>query len=150
MKRKILIILVLAACLIIAASGCGTRISERHTDIIGVTTIPEKNTVIMNAKTDEEFVSGTGKITVGEGERIHVESSLETGSVDLALHAGDGSLDVFTGADLENLPVEGDVFGISGLEGDGSFDLDAAEGEYSIYFALHDAAGNVTVSTKAD
>ena len=149
MKRKTLMILAVTALLVLSLSGCGRLLSRDHTDIIGVTTLTEKNTVVMNSPTGDEFVSGSGKITIGEGERLHVEYALDKGSFDLAFHKGSDGLDVFKSADLEALPMEGDVFGKSGVEGSGSLELEAPAGEYTVYFAIHDTVGSATVSATA-
>ena len=109
MNGKRLLLLVLTALLVISAAGCG-----HGTDIVGVTTLPKKNIVIMNSRTGTEFVTGSGTVTVKQGGHIHLEYALSTGSVDLAFHAGDGSLDVFEHADLENLTLEGEVFNVLG------------------------------------
>lgn len=140
MKRTTVFLLALA--LLLTAAACHGKM----TDVIGVTTLTEKNIVVMNAETGDEFVSGSGKLTVSEGEHIHVEYALDAGSFDLAFHAGDGSLDIFQSADLENLTADGDVFGASGLTGSGSLDLEAPAGEYSVFFSMHEAVGAATVS----
>ncbi|MBQ9347767.1 MAG: hypothetical protein IJT94_10620 [Oscillibacter sp.] len=59
---------------------------------------------------------------------------------------GGAGLDVFQNADLENLSPDGEVFGASGVTGTGSLDFDAAPGETTVYFSLHDAVGTATVS----
>ena len=148
MKRKTLIIYTVALLLVLAMSGCGRLLSRDHNDIIGVTTFSEKNTVVMNSPTGDEFVSGSGKIILGEGEKLHVEYTLDKGSFDLAFHMGSDGLGVFDSADLDTLPVQGDVFGKSGVEGSGSFELDAPAGEYTVFFSIHDAAGSASVSAE--
>ena len=149
MKKKSIFLIAAAVVLIAAIAYAVTRLSNRWTDIVGVTTLEKKNTVIMNAKTGEEFVSGSGKLTVGEGERIHIEYALTAGSFDLAFHQGSAGLDVFQSAELENLPNVGDVFGKSGVSGNGSLDFEAAPGEYTVYFNQHGAIGTATVTAKA-
>ena len=143
MNGKRLLLLVLTALLVISAAGCG-----HGTDIVGVTTLPKKNIVIMNSRTGTEFVTGSGTVTVKQGEHIHLEYALSAGSFDLAFHAGDARLDVFERADLENLTTEGEVFGKSGIAGTGSLDFEAQPGEYTVYFALHEAVGTARVSAK--
>jgi len=148
MKNKrivlILIILVVIAAIIYAA----VHLRNHGTDIIGVTTLEKRNTIIMNSKTGQEFVSGSGKLTVTEGELIHVEYVLDAGSFDLAFHKGSEGLDVFENSNLENLPDTGDVFGKSGISGKGSLDIEVVPGEYTVYFNQHDAVGTATVNTK--
>ena len=148
MKNK-RIVLILVILVIIAAVIYGAvRLRNRGTDIIGVTTLENRNTIIMNSKTGQEFVSGSGTLTVSENERIHVEYALDTGSFDLAFHKGSDGLDVFENSDLDNLSDTGDVFGKSNISGKGSLDLEAASGEYTVYFNQHGAAGTATVTTE--
>ena len=134
----------------VAAVGyAGLRISRRGTDLIGVTTLD--NTVIMNSKTGKEFVSGSGKLTLGEGERIHLKYSLDAGSFDFAVNSGSNGLDIFDSTDLGSLSDEGEVFGRSGITGKGSLDFKAGPGEYTLFFNMHDAVGTATASPeKAD
>lgn len=141
MKKKGIILLGAALVAVAAIAYVGMRLARRGTDLIGVTTLAKKNTVILNAKTGEEFVSGSGKLTVAEGEGIHLEYALDSGSVDFAVNRGSNGLAVFESADLANLPAAGEVFGKSGISGSGSLDLAAAPGEYTLYFRTHDAVG---------
>ena len=148
MKKKTLLTILLIVLILAAGAGyVAYRLAIRGTDIIGVTTLVERNVIIMNSKTGDEFTSGSGTITVGEGEHLHLEYNLDAGTLDIACNAGSGSLDIFQDADLGNLPSEGEVFGRSALEGKGSLDLKAAEGSYTVYFNPHSAIGRVTVST---
>ena len=71
--------IVVAVLLVAAGIYTGIRLAKHGTDIIGVTTLPDRNTVIMNAKTGDEFVAGTGYLTVAEGEHIHLEYDLSAG-----------------------------------------------------------------------
>ena len=146
MKKKTIIILAAALLFAAAAVYVGVRLHNRGTDIIGVTTLPDRNTVIVNAKTGKEFVSGSGKLTVGAGEHIHLEYALTAGSFDLAFHEGSDGLDVFRNADLENLPSTGEVFGKSDLSGSGSLDFEAADGEYTVYYNNHGAIGTAKIT----
>ena len=151
MKKKTIIIIAACVLLVLAILGgtaLGRRLAKRHTDIIGVTTLIERNLVIMNSASGTEFVSGSGTITVGEGERLHVEYALKEGSYDLAFHLGDDGLDVFHNTDLTALPAEGEVFGRSGVEGSGSFDLEVPAGVYTVFFDMHKAVGSTTISAK--
>ena len=148
MKKKTIILLGAALLFAAAAVYVGVRLHNHGTDIIGVTTLPDRNTVIVNAKTGEEFVAGSGKLTVGAGEHIHLEYALTAGSFDLAFHEGGSGLDVFQNADLEALPAAGEVFGKSGVSGSGSLDFDAEAGNYTAYFVNHGMVGKVTVTAK--
>lgn len=134
MNKKALIIAI--GVLLAALAGyTGYRFAIRGTDIIGVTTLTRKNMVIMNAKTGSEFVSGTGKLTVAEGEGLHLEYNLASGSVDVAFHS-------------DEKPAEGS-FSEAGIEGKGSLDFDAAvSGTYTVRITNHSAVGKVTVSAK--
>ena len=147
MKKKTMIMIAAAALVITAAIAyVAVRMNNRWTDITGVTTLYEKNTVIMNAKEAGSFVSGSGQITVGENGQIHIDYAITAGSCDIAFHAGSVSLDVFQDSDLEQLSGTGDVFGSSGVSGNGSLDLAAESGEYTVYFSMHDALGTATVT----
>jgi len=149
MKNKRIIVLILAILVVIAAViYVGVRLHNRGTDIIGVTTLENRNTIIMNSKSGQEFVAGSGKLTVGTNERIHVVYELDNGSFDLAFHKGSDGLDVFENSDLKNLSNTGDVFGKSGISGKGSLDLEVASGKYTVYFNQHGAVGSATVTTK--
>ena len=138
--------MLLALSLLIASALALTGCESRKKDITGVTTLTKENTVIMNSPTGDEFVNGSGKITVSEGETLHLTYDLTEGSMDLALNAGDGTLDVFETVDLENLGADGQVFGVSGITEKGELVIDAAPGEYTVFFNLHSAAGTATVS----
>ena len=148
MKKKNIVLIAAALVLIAAAAYVGMRFINRGTDIIGVTTLVEKNTVIMNVKPGKDFAGGSGSLTVGDGRRIHVEYALDAGSFDLAFHKGSSALDVLRSANLDNLPDAGDLFGKSGVSGKGNFDLEAAPGEYTLYFKPHDTIGTASVTTK--
>ena len=141
MKKKTVALIVLAL-IVVAGAYIAVRMKNRGTDIIGVTTLYDRNTVIMNAKTGQEFVSGRGTLTVGEGERVHMEYDLSAGALDIAF---------FEGGD--NAPLEedmsGGLFGQEGVSGKGALDFDAAPGSYSVQIAVHDAVGRAVVTTKA-
>ena len=149
MKKKIIILIIAALVLIAAGSYVAVRIINRGTDIIGVTTLEKKNTVIMNANADSDYGAGSGKLTVGEGERIHVEYALKAGGFDLAFCQGSNGLEVIRSSDLQNLSDTGEVFGRSGVSGSGSLDFEAAPGEYTVYFNRNGAAGTAKVTAKA-
>ena len=145
MKRKTVRVTALLVCVILLVSLTGCGLFSRHRDITGVTTLTDENTVIMNSPSGTEFVSGSGVITVKEGQAIRLTYEILEGSFDLALNAGDGSLGVFESADLGNLTSEGDVFGVSGVTGTGELEIEAAAGEYTVFFKLHGAVGSATV-----
>ncbi len=149
MSKKKIVLTVTVLVLIAVSIYTGMRIKNRWTDINGVTTVPDRNTVYMNSKTGKEFESGCGYLTVGEGQHIHVEYAIDTGSFDLAFHKGNGNQTVFFNAPLDNLPDAGDVFGKSGISGKGSLDFEASRGEYMVFFRQHGAIGSATVTAKA-
>ena len=149
MSKKKVILTVVAFVLIAIAAYVGVRLKNRWTDINGVTTVYERNTVYMNAKTGKEFYAGSGKLSVGEGENIHVEYALEGGSFDLAFCSGSNALDKISNSDLDNLSASGDVYGKSGISGKGSIYFEASPGEYTVYFKQHGAVGTVTVTAQA-
>lgn len=148
MKKKH-ILLILAVLVLIAAGYVGMRLRNRWTDITGVTTVRDRNTVYMNSKTGKDFEAGSGSLTVGEGQRIHVEYALDAGNFDLAFNKGNNDHSVFFNAPLDNLPATGDVFGKSGVSGKGSLDFEAAPGEYTVFIRQHGAIGSATVTAKA-
>ena len=140
--KKTVIILVMLIAVLLTASACGSR----HTDIIGVTTLTGDNKVVMNSASGDEFVSGSGNITLGEGEVLHLEYELTEGSFDLACHEGNVGLDVFETVDLSSLPLTGEVFGASEISGSGTLDLEAAPGDYTVFFTVHGAVGQAVLT----
>ena len=148
MKKKRIILLVVALVLIVAIAYIWLRLNNRRTDINGVTTVYERNTVYMNSKPGKDFYAGVGYLTVGEDKRIHTEYDLESGSFDLAFRIyvkGRVGLDVRSSA-FDNLPNSGDVFGKSGVSGKGSLSFEVAPGEYEVYFKSHNTIGSATVT----
>ena len=149
MKKKGIIILAgIIVVIILTAILCSC---SRDRSIVGVTTYPEKNTVVLNCKTGNEFADGSGKITVGENEYIHLEYDLKSGSFDLALCEGNSDLGVFRDADMSDLPSPdtaeaGSVCGTSGIKGKGSLDYKVPEGKYTVFFTIHDTVGRADVS----
>ena len=147
MKKKRIVLLVAALVLIVATAYVWLRLNSRWTDINGVTTVNERNTVYMNAKPGNDFYAGVGYLTVGEGKRIHAEYDIESGSFDLAFRIyvkGRSGLDVRSSM-FDDLPDSGEVFGKSGVSGKGSLSFEVAPGEYEVYFKSHDTIGSATV-----
>ncbi len=146
-KKSMIVIVAVALALVAAIAYVAFRLNNRLTDIIGVTTLPDKNTVIMNSKEAGSFVSGSGKIIVGENGQIRVDYAITGGSCDIAFHAGSVSLDVFEDAEvMGGLSDSGDVFGVSGVSGTGNLNLAAESGEYTVYILTHDTIGTATVT----
>ena len=162
MKKKTVALIVLAL-VVVAGIYVAVRLKNRGTDIIGVTTLPDRNTVIMNAKAGSEFVSGTGNVSVGEGERIHMEYNLSAGEIDVAFRANEGDFASYEDITPDNenleealnsLPTPEDMagegsFGQDGVSGKGSLDFDAAPGLYAVQITLHDAVGKAVITAKA-
>ena len=158
MKKKTVALIVVLALIVAGAAYVAVRLKNRGTDIIGVTTLPDRNEVIMNSKTGKEFVSGTGSVSVGEGERIRMEYDLSAGEIDVSFLKSDSNPYEDITADsenledaLNNLPVAedfagGDAFGQEGVSGKGVLDFDAAPGFYTVYIAIHDAVGKAVVT----
>ena len=144
LMKKAILCLLLALTILSVLAACGSDMTRN----IGVTTIEDKRLVVMNAESGNEFVSGSGHITVAEGEHLHVTYDLSAGSFDLAFHAGKTSLDVFTDVDFTALTTTGEVFGQSGVSGSGSFDLEAAPGDYTVYYNMHGAIGTSRVTAE--
>ena len=155
-KKTILILSVVVVILIAAGAYVGFRMANRGKDIIGVTTLTNKNTVIMNSATGNEFVSGSGTITVKEGEHIHLTYKLKSGSFDIGFNPGtDGVLEAVTNLDMTELedPTQNpSEYAIEqkGIEGNGEADFEAQSGEYTVYFTMNGAVGTATVSTAKD
>ena len=154
MKKKTVLLLSAVLVILIAAGiYIGIRMSGRGKDIIGVTTLTKENKVIMNSATGNEFVSGSGTITVKEGEHIHLTYKLKSGSFDIGFAPGtDGVLEAVTNLDmteLENPTQDPSEYAIEqkGIEGNGEADFEAQGGEYTVYFTMNGAVGTATVST---
>lgn len=151
MKKKSIILIIATLLLIAAVAYIWLRLTNRWTDINGVTTVYERNTVYMNAKPDEDFYSGgIGELTVSGDRHIHVEYSFDTGSFDVAFQIyvkGSKNLDMLSSV-FDNLPNSGDVFGKSSVSGKGILDLEAAPGTYVVYFKSHGAVGSAIVTAE--
>ncbi len=155
MKKKLILILV--AVLVVTAGGyVGFRLARRGTDITGVTTLTDRNQVIINAKSGVDFAAGTGYLTVAEGERIHMDYDFSAGSIDVAFEAGKSIPDVLNDPehlDSESLPApeeftgEG-AFGQKAVSGKGSLDFDAEPGEYAVNIVNNDAIGSAKLTAK--
>ena len=157
MKKKTVLLLSAVLVILIAAGiYIGIRMSGRGKDIIGVTTLTKENKVIMNSATGNEFVSGSGTITVKEGEHIHLTYKLKSGSFDIGFNPGtDGVLEAVTNLDmteLEDPTQDPSEYAIEqkGIEGNGEADFEAQGGEYTVYFTMNGAVGTATVSTAKD
>lgn len=148
MSKKRIILTVAVFVLIAAAAYVGLRLKNRWTDINGVTTVFERNTVYMNARPGKDFAGGSGYITVRQGKSIHVEYAVDTGKFDVAFCKGSNALSVIRSSELDNLHNAGNVFGKSGVSGKGSIDFEAEPGEYTVYFNPHDTIGSATVTAK--
>ena len=148
MSKKRIILTVAVFVLIAAAAYVGLRLKNRWTDINGVTTVFERNTVYMNVRPGKDFAGGSGYITVKQGKSIHVEYAVDTGKFDIAFCKGSNALSVIQGSALDNLPNTGNVFGKSGVSGKGSIDFEAEPGEYTVYFNPHDTIGSATVTVR--
>lgn len=153
-KKTAAIVTVILAVLIAAGVYVGLRIYRHGTDIIGVTTLTGKNRVIMNSATGNEFESGNGRITIGEGGSAHVTWKLSEGSFDLAFAAARGEK---TDADLlaeGQEPAEPETGGITydlredGIQGSGEADFDLEAGTYDVSFIMHGAVGTAEVTSK--
>ena len=143
------IILIIAALILISASAyVGWRLHIRGTDINGITTMPKRNTVYINAYPNKDFTAGEGYLTVSNGKHIHVKYAFESGSFDLVFRLySEGVENASIGTtELDNLPVSGDVFGKLGISGKGTLDFEAAPGNYSIYYEPHNAVGRATIT----
>ena len=150
MKKVIISIIVIAAAII----GF-VLYNHRGGDIIGVTSYPDKNKIIMNTARDNEFVSGQGTITVGEGEVIHLEYDQKAGSFDVAICMGkDDVIEAILSSeslDSSEIPVPEEMEHfetMTGIEGTGSLDFDVDPGDYTLIFYPHDSEGKVTVTTQ--
>ena len=150
MKKKSIVLMIVLLIMIAAIVCAWIRFSSRWTDINGVTTVSERNTVYMNLKPGTDFYAGSGQLTVDEGKRIHVEYALDSGTFDLAFRVyakGSDGLDVQSPV-FDNLQDSGNVFGKSGVSGKSTLGFDAAPGVYEVYFKSHNAAGSATVTAR--
>ena len=148
MKKKSIVLFVVAIVFIAAAAYVWVRYNNRWTDINGVTTVAERNTVYMNLKPGTNFYAGSGQLTVAEGKHIHVEYALDSGTFDLAFRIyvkGSDALAVQSPV-FDDLPASGEVFGKSGVSGKGTLDFDVAPGTYKVYFKNHSVVGSATVT----
>lgn len=153
MKKKS--ILILAGVLVVVIAAGVILYRHRGGDIIGVTTYSNQNTVIMNAKSGSDFVSGTGTIDVGEGRHVHIEHALTEGSVDVAFASDKNAVEQLRNIGVDNLPdPEAEVPEATatqeGISGKGSVDLALAPGSYLVTITNNDAVGKVTITEKAD
>lgn len=150
MKKKNIILIVVALIIIAAAGYVWWRINNRWTDLNGVTTVFQRNTVYMNSKPGEDSFAGSGQITVDKGKHIHVKYALDSGSFDLAFRAyisGRSELD-FSSAVFDNLPDSGEVFGKNSVSGKGTLDFKVEAGTYEVYFKLNKTVGSATVTAE--
>ena len=145
-KKMMLFLIVILAALIAAGAYIGVRLARHGRDIVGVTTLTEKNTVIMNAYTGDEFVSGTGMLSVAEGRRAHLSYKLKEGSFDLTFvskteNTGDALPEFETETVSEEYDRKQD-----GIEGSGELDFDLDAGEYEVTFTMHGAVGTAKLT----
>ena len=152
MKKKTIIIA--AAIVLVVAAGLFLY-RHRGGDITGVTTYAAWNTIIMNGKAGQDLFAGSGFLTVGEGEHIHMEYALSAGSFDIYFNADENAASAYENMDVENLPTAGDMtsdtaFGQDGVEGKGSLDFEADAGQYTAHFVFHDTIGKATVTAQKD
>ena len=150
MKKKTVALIVVLALVVAGAAYVAFRLKIRGTDIIGVTTLPDRNTVIMNSKTGDEFVGGTGYVNIGEGERIRVKCALSAGEIDLLFYPSD-FYPSFQST-LEDWPISKDAagegsFGQDGVSGKDDLYFDAAPGVYAVSIAPHGSIGKVVITT---
>ena len=148
MSKKKIVLTVVSVVLIALVVYVGMRIKNRWTDINGVTTVYERNTVYINVRPGKDFAGGLGYITIRQGKSIHVEYVVEMGKFDIAFCKGSNALSVIRSSNLNNLPNAGEVFGKSGISGKGGIDFEAEPGEYSVFFNPHDTIGSATVTVK--
>lgn len=148
MSKKKIALTVVSVILIAIAVYAGMRMKNRWTDINGVTTVYERNSVYLNVRPGKDFAGGSGSITVRQGESIHVEYSIDTGQFDIAFCKGSNTLSAIQSSNLDNLPKAGNVFGKSGVSGKGGIDFEAQPGEYTLFFKPHNTIGSATVSVK--
>ena len=163
MNKKTIIMIGAAVVGIAVIAAAAVRISRHGKDIIGVTTLGDRNQIIMNVDRDHDFVSGEGYLTIGEGEHIHLEYNMKSGSFDVVVSAGTdevySALTETDGQAPENLPAPEELRsfeekmaatdgaqGQGGIEGKGSLDFKAAPGDYTVAFYPHDAVGRAVVT----
>lgn len=157
MKNKKRVILIAVLVLAFAAVGyVGYRLAIRGTDIIGVTTLPDRNTVYVNGKSGDEFTAGSGFITVGEGEQLCLKYDFSAGGIDIYFRADENAADAYenvTDFDPEKLPTAEEMtgegaFGQAGVTGKGTLDFPAEAGTYTVFFVNHGVIGKASVTAK--
>lgn len=148
MSKKKIVLTVASVVIIAIAAYAVMRIQNRWTDINGVTTVYDRNTVYMNVKPGKDFAGGSGSITVQQGKSIYVEYAVDAGKFDIAFYKGDNAHSVIRNSNLDNLPNAGNVFGKSGVFGKGDIVFKAEPGEYTVFFNPHDTIGSATVTVK--
>lgn len=157
MKKKTKIILAVVLLLVLAAAVyVGMRFAKRGTDITGVTTLSDRNTVYVNGKQSGSFASGSGWITVGEGEEIVLTYDFSAGSIDVFYRPDENAASAI--ADVqdfrpEDLPTAEEMtgegsYGQEGITGRGTLKYPADPGTYTVYVVNHDAIGSATVTAK--
>ena len=150
MKKKSILLIVVAIVFIAAIAYVWMRFNNRWTDINGFTTVYGRNTVYMNLKPGTNFYLGSGQLTINEGKHIYVEYALDSGTFDLAFRVyvkGSDGL-AMKNPVFDNLPDSGEIFGKSGVSGKGTLDFDVAPGTYEVYFKTHSVIGSATVTAK--
>ena len=150
-KRKIIIVILVVVAVILACGAyLAMRLKRRGTDIIGVTTQAEKNVVIMNSASGNEFESGRGNITVGEDEHVVLTWELKSGSFDIKFSEPE-ALEDSASASLDELETEASaeyVQETNAVEGSGKETYDLGSGDYTVSFIMHGAVGTATVSVE--
>ena len=141
MNRAKIMILAIVAVLIAGGAYVGVRLAGRGKDIIGVTTLPDENIVIMNARSGDEFVSGSGNISVKEGQKIYLSHDLKSGSFDLAIGLSTGTGEPEDAGDLP----EGYLKEKDGIEGKGEQFFELEGGDYTVVFTMHGAIGTARI-----
>ena len=137
-------ILAIVAVLIAGGAYVGVRLAGRGKDIIGVTTLPDENIVIMNSRSGDEFVSGFGNISVKEGQKVYLSHDLKSGSVDLAIGQSTGNGELGYTEDLPEEYLEEK----DGIEGKGEQFFELEGGDYTVVFTMHGAIGTARVYVK--
>lgn len=157
MKKTTKIILIVVLLLALAAVGyVGYRYAMRGTDITGVTTLSDRNTVYVNGRSGSDFEAGSGWLTVGEGEAIVLKYDFSAGSIDVFFRADENveaALAALQDLHPEELPTAEDMtgegaFGQEGVTGKGTLRFPADAGTYTVYVVNHDAIGKATVTAK--
>ena len=140
-KRTVTTIVVLMMALVLAA--CGKKQAEEPKPFIDVS--EDGKSIWANLDDADKDVAGGSGITVGENEKLVIDSAIEKGSVLVRIIPG--------GSDMEKPPVgdnqEEPVFEKSFTKDDKQEELTPEAGDYTIFVSVTEkSAGKITFTVQ--